>query len=102
MQTTILLSPVFNSNSQREVKLNTKVRDFHEKRTAVLWILLYTPSSFLKLLHSLDPHTMLKKSQFNQPVKMIDYCLFYYNYLFAYKNWNLLKPVLWIELDCLK
>lgn len=25
MQTTILLSPVFNSNSQREVKLNTKV-----------------------------------------------------------------------------
>ncbi len=42
MQTTILLSPVFNSNSQREVKLNTKVQDFHEKRTAVLWILLYT------------------------------------------------------------
>lgn len=52
MQTTILLSPVFNSNSQRVVKLPKRLQDFHEKRTAVIWILFYIPTSFLELLHS--------------------------------------------------
>lgn len=78
MQTTILLSPVFNSNSQREVKLNTKGLAGAHSRYGNSSLHSQFILEITALIRASYDVGKLLWSELEQPVKIIDYyCLFY-------------------------